>query len=601
MNPPEPIRAPSVRGLWALGFVALSLVALVAVPVYFGQRVAIVQERITDVLEPAARLSSNLRLLKARQFARMEGFLATEDARSFQDPYNAAAEEEDLVLAQLQVILPELDAVPTRLGGPTFFERLARLQTESLDWRFGNQRVFEIGVDERTRARVVAGYEDVQQATRDFDQAIQAEVAEGRRQVANEQSRQARITLALAMIALFGNVIVGRVAYRYRGLTIEREVRRREAVRARREIDALLEATGDGVLGIDLTGQCVSLNRAGARLLGYTEEEIRGRDAHKTLFHTDADGASASRESSALIEATADGAPAQSEADAIMWSRRGDSFPARWSLQPMIDGTELRGAVLTFTDMTEIHEQEEALRKAIRQREDVVSIVSHDLRNPLGVTLAAADLLLDLPLDDGQRRRQAEIIRRSGKRMQRLIEDLLDVARMEAGALVVRPSKESLLPILEEAAELFGDQADARSIRLEVADSEDDPAARVDRDRIIQALSNLLDNAIRLTPEGGSVTMTVEEDGADVLVSVGDTGPGIAPELVEALFDRFAQGQDPDRGAAGLGLSIVRGVATAHGGDVSVVSVPGEGSLFTLRLPKAGPPSDGKAGSDTTA
>jgi PAS domain S-box-containing protein len=589
---PEAVGPPSVRGLWALGFVAFSLVALVAVPVYFGQRVAVLQERITDVLEPAARLSSNLGLLKARQFARMEGFLATEDARAFQDPYNAAATEEDSVLAELQVLMPALDAVPTRLGGPTFFERLARLQTESLDWRFDNQRVFEVGVREGTRARVLSGYQDLQRVTRDLDQAIQAEVVEGRRQVANERRLQSRITLALAMVALFANLIVARVAYRYRALTTEREVRRREAVRARREVDALLEATGDGVLGIDLGGTCVSLNRAGARLVGFSESEIQGRDAHAALFHTGSDGEPALRETSDLVAAIASGRALTSPPDAIIWNRRGESFPTRWSLQPMIDGTELRGAVLTFTDMSEIQEKEEALRKAIRQREDVVSIVSHDLRNPLGVTLAAADLLLDLPLDDGQRRRQAEIIRRSGKRMQRLIDDLLDVARMEAGALVVRPSSEPLIPILNEAQELFRHQAEEKGLRLDVTSGNGDPVARVDRDRIIQALSNLLDNAIRLTPPGGSVTMTAEDDGRDVLVSVADTGPGIALELVGGLFDRFAQGQEPDRGAVGLGLSIVNGVAVAHGGEASVLSVPGEGSLFTLRLPKEGPAPD---------
>ena len=599
------MRPPSVRGLWALGFVALSLGALVAVPVYYGQRVAVVQARITDVLEPAARLSSNLLLLKARQFARMEGYLATEDAntledpsratmnaRMFRDPYLSAAEEEEAVLAQLQVLAPRLDAVPSALGGPSFFDRLVRLQTESVAWRFGNQRLFEFGVNEGARDRVLAGYNDVQRATRELDQSIQVAVVDGRRRVANEQRSQTRITRVLAAMALFASLILGRVAYRYRALTTEREIRRREAVRGRREIDALLEATGDGVLGIDLEGRCISLNRAGARLVGWPEGEIQGRDVVATLFHTDANGVPVTEDSFPLAQTVAAGEQIRSDAGAVIWRRKRSSFPARWSVQPMIDGTELRGAVLTFTDMTEIHEKEEALRRAIRQREDVVAIVSHDLRNPLGVALASADLLLDLPLDEGQRRRQAEIIRRSGKRMQRLIEDLLDVARMEAGALVIRPSHEPLAPILEEARDLFIGQGAQRSISVVVGDG--DLSARVDRDRIIQALSNLLDNAIRLTPEGGSVTLSAEEDGNHVLISVEDTGPGIAPELVVGLFDRFAQGDELDRGAVGLGLSIVKGVATSHGGDASVISVLGQGSRFMLRLPMGGPLDAGR-------
>jgi PAS domain S-box-containing protein len=611
MSTPAPSRPPSVRGLWALGFVALSLGALVAVPVYYGQRVAVVQMRITDVLEPAARLSSNLLLLKARQFARMEGYLATEDANTLEDPshaavtarmfrypYLSAAAEEEAVLAQLQVLAPWLDAVPSTLGGQSFFDRLVRLQTESVAWRFGNQRLFELGVNEGARDRVLAGYNDVQRATRELDQSIQAAVADGRRRVANEQRRQARITRILAAMALFASLILGRVAHRYRALTTEREIQRREAVRGRREVDALLEATGDGVLGIDLEGRCISLNRAGTGLLGWPEGEIQGRDVVATLFHTDADGAPVTEDSFPLAQTVAAGEQIRSDAGAVIWRRKRSSFPARWSVQPMIDGIELRGAVLTFTDMTQIHEKEEALRRAIRQREDVVAIVSHDLRNPLGVALASADLLLDLPLDEGQRRRQAEIIRRSGKRMQRLIEDLLDVARMEAGALVIRPSHEPLAPILEEARDLFLGQGAERSISVVVGDG--DLSARVDRDRIIQALSNLLDNAIRLTPEGGSVTLSAEEDGNNVLISVEDTGPGIAPELVGGLFDRFAQGDELDRGSVGLGLSIVKGVATSHGGDASVISVLGRGSRFILHLPMGGPPDAGR-GVETTA
>jgi PAS domain S-box-containing protein len=379
------------------------------------------------------------------------------------------------------------------------------------------------------------------------------------------------------------------VGYRYRELVLERELRRRDAVRARREIDSLLEATGDGVLGIDLDGRCISLNRAGSKLLGYTESEISGRDVHDTLFHSAPDGSPKPRGRSRLLEALAAGEPLDSGAEAVLWRRKSIPFPARWSLRPLLDGIELRGAVLTFTDMTEIREKEEALHRAIHQREDVVSIVSHDLRNPLGVVLAAADLLLDLPLDEEQRRRQAEIIMRSGRRMQSLIEDLLDVAKIEAGALVVRPSVENLVPILDEAAQVFADQAEREGIEIVIHVGEGDPTARVDRDRIMQALANLLDNALRLTPGGGRVTMGLEDLGSEISLTVSDTGPGIDAEMLEHLFDRFHQSADQGRGGAGLGLAIVQGVTVAHGGTIAVQSHVGEGATFTLVFPKAGP------------
>ena len=173
--------------------------------------------------------------------------------------------------------------------------------------------------------------------------------------------------------------------------------------------------------------------------------------------------------------------------------------------------------------------------------------------------------------------------------MQSLIEDLLDVARIEAGVLVVRPSLEELVPILEEARDDFRGQAERKGVELLIDHHGRDVHARVDRDRIHQALANLLDNAVRLTPEGGCVALGLKEDVEDVAILVSDTGPGITPELLEHLFDRFRQAGDPGRGGAGLGLAIVKGVAEAHEGSVSVESHLGAGTTFTLTLPKAGP------------
>jgi PAS domain S-box-containing protein len=569
----EPTAETTARGLWALWFVAVSLIALVAVPAYFGGRAGEVQERI-GTLEEAGALGSQLSLLKARQMARFESFLFTGD-RSFRDPYVLAIAEEDSVFERLTILARELDFAVQ--------DRLAELLVQTVAWHFENQQVFRrdsIG-DALDVSR--SSYNDLQRSTRELDRAIQSEVAEGRRAVARVRRLQTRLIFALAILAMGATVVVGRVGWRFRDLSAEAERRRRDAVRARREIDALVEATGDGVLGIDLDGKCTSLNRAGVELLGYTEREIKGRDLHDTVLQAEADRRNRPRGESPILSALEQGVAADSGDGAILWRRRGRSFPARWSLRPMVDGTELRGAVLTFTDMTEIHEKEEALRRAIVQREDVVSIVSHDLRNPLGVVLAAADLLLDLPLDEVQRRRQAEVIRRSGERMQSLIEDLLDVARIEAGAFVVHLATEELLPILQEVHGVFDSQASRRQIRLEIAECVGEPRARIDRDRIIQALANLIDNALRLTPEGGRVVLGVAEQGESVELSVSDSGPGIEPGLLERLFDRFAQSSSVG-GGAGLGLAIVKGVAEAHGGEVMVRSVPGEGAIFTVRL-----------------
>lgn len=568
------------RGLWVLWFVAAALVALAVVPAYYGRRVAELQAHVTDVLQEAASLSARLSLEKARQMARFESFLLTGD-RSFREPYIAAIAEEDTLFARLGELARNLD-LDVR-------ERLARLRVQSTVWHFENQRIFYADSVGDALARSRREYAELQRATRELDRAIQSEVVAGRRSMARLQARQERVAFGLALLALGATVVVGRVGWRFRDLSEESERRRRDAVQARREIDALLEATGDGVLGIDLEARCISLNRAGCELLRFAERDIKGRDVHDTLFHSHRDGTPCPRESSIVLAALAEGRAIDSPDGAILWRRPREWFAARWSLRPMFDGTELRGAVLTFTDMTPIHEKEEALRRAIRTREDLVSIVSHDLRNPLGVVLAASDLLLELPLDEDERRRQAEVIQRSGRRMLTLIEDLLDMARIEAGAFVVRTSREELAPILEEARGMFADQAERRGIALAVEPGTPAPVARVDRDRILQALANLLDNALRHTPEGGHVALSAVEVDGFVDLSVRDDGPGIAPERIRSIFDRFAQERDGGGGAAGLGLAIVKGVAEAHGGTASVVSEPGKGATFTIRVPKWGP------------
>lgn len=575
------VRGPS-RGLLALWFVASSLVALVVVPAYFGERVNDVQSRISNVLEEAGARSSRLSLLKQRQMGRLEMYSVTGD-RTFREQYDAAIVAEDLLFEELAALAADL--------GFEVRERLARLRSETVSWNLENRDIFERGATPELLVRSQRGHETLQRMSRDLDRAIQALIAGGRREMQRVRTLQIRLTIALGLLALGATLMVGRVGWRFRDLTLEAERRRRDAVHARREIDALLEATGDGVLGIDLEGKCISLNRAGVELLGYTERELQGRDVHETLFHSWADGSPRSREESPILSALAAGRVVDSPDYAVLWRRRREKFPARWSLRPLVDGTSLRGAVLTFTDMTEARRQEEALRRAVRQREDVVSIVSHDLRNPLGVVLAASEILLDLPLDERERRHQAEIIHRSGKRMQNLIEDLLDVSRIEAGAFVVRPSREELLPILEEAESLFREQASRRGVTLEVAGEMETVWARVDRDRILQALANLLDNALRVTKKGGRVVLGVAAKADAVEVTVSDTGPGIEPCLLDTLFDRFSQSDGDGAGAAGLGLAIVKGVAQAHGGAVSVESELGCGTTFTIRLPRGSAPA----------
>ena len=231
----------------------------------------------------------------------------------------------------------------------------------------------------------------------------------------------------------------------------------------------------------------------------------------------------------------------------------------------------------------------EKAQHAIRARDDILGIVSHDLRNPVGTALMAADLLLDLHAADERstERRQIEIIRRSMQRANHLIADLLDVTRIEAGRLAVDPQPESAPAILCEAWEALLPVAEGASLTLDYQWDDDLPRILADRGRLVQALGNLVANAIKFTPAGGRITLGASHDGDGVRFSIADTGSGIDPEHLPHLFDRFWQADNRDRRGAGLGLAIVNGIVEAHGGRVRVESTPEVGSTFYLTVPAA--------------
>ncbi len=225
-----------------------------------------------------------------------------------------------------------------------------------------------------------------------------------------------------------------------------------------------------------------------------------------------------------------------------------------------------------------------------RLRDEVLAIVSHDLRNPLSVVSFASEALLrawSAEPEHAPERRQLEGIALSAERMRRLINDLLDVARVDAGRLAVDPVPVPVGRLVLDALEMYAHLAEARAILTRVLIPAESPPVLADPDRVLQVLSNLLGNAIRFTPRGGGITLAAEVDEREVRFSVADTGPGIAPEHLPHVFDRFWRAQRARRGGAGLGLAIARGLVEAHEGRIWAESVPGEGSTFTFTLPRA--------------
>jgi signal transduction histidine kinase len=222
---------------------------------------------------------------------------------------------------------------------------------------------------------------------------------------------------------------------------------------------------------------------------------------------------------------------------------------------------------------------------ALGMRDEVLAIVAHDLRAPLNAVQTSAAFLMDVELAEPDRRRLLDVIRRAASSMNRLIEDLLDVSRMDSGAFTVEPRRFDLAALATEVCEQFRPQATEHGRALQCAVERHLPAVFADRDRISQVLENLISNALRFTPAGGSVTVRVAGHGAhEIKCSVSDTGVGIPAEELPHLFERFWQARRYRRGGAGLGLAIARGVVEAHGSALAVESEPGRGSAFSFVL-----------------
>jgi PAS domain S-box-containing protein len=228
-------------------------------------------------------------------------------------------------------------------------------------------------------------------------------------------------------------------------------------------------------------------------------------------------------------------------------------------------------------------------QRAVRAREQVLSFVSHDLKNPLMGILLSVDMLLSGAPEPDRRRgwKQLERIRRGVQQMRHMVEDLLDVSSIDAGRLSIELGDEDLAKILEDVIELLRPIARDKGIELTGNLAHEACRVRCDRDRVIQVLYNLVGNALKFTPRAGQVTVTAERAGAQVLIAVADTGSGIPADLAPRLFGRYAQAAESARRGRGLGLFISRAIVQAHGGSIWADLGVERGSRFCFTLPLA--------------
>ncbi len=233
-------------------------------------------------------------------------------------------------------------------------------------------------------------------------------------------------------------------------------------------------------------------------------------------------------------------------------------------------------------------------RRAARAREDLLAVVSHDLKNPLGVVqLGAALLLRGAGARPGGESvaKQARRIQDATERMSRLISDLLDWGRLEAGGLPLEWGEHGVGGLLTEALDAIRPLAEAKGLRLAAELPPSGARVRCDKGRVLQVLGNLLGNAVKFTGAGGHLTLGARPRGGEVSIHVRNTGSGISPDALPHIFDRYWQARDAASRGTGLGLAIAKGLVEAHGGGIRAESTLGEGSVFTFTLPSAAAPA----------
>ena len=331
--------------------------------------------------------------------------------------------------------------------------------------------------------------------------------------------------------------------------------------REQAETAALVESMVEGVIAADERGRIVTANPAARRLLGYDEgEPLPGLPE---LFRV-----KAARE---VVDAVLHGHPVQDRELEM------DGGVFLMNARPLPSG----GAVLVIHDLTD-------MRRLEAMRRDFVANVSHELKTPLTSISGYAETLLGETPDPETTRRFLSTILSNARRMQRLVDNLLDLAKIEAGHWQPEPEPVDLASVARETWTELRDQDTARSIQfgLEVAD--DAKTVHADVDAISQVLTNLLDNAVRYTPPGGRIVCHSRRDNGGIAISVSDSGAGIVAEHLPRIFERFYR-SDPsrsrDEGGTGLGLAIVKHLVEAHGGRVSAESERGAGTTVTCWFP----------------
>jgi PAS domain S-box-containing protein len=352
---------------------------------------------------------------------------------------------------------------------------------------------------------------------------------------------------------------------------------------------AIVESSEDAIISKTLGGIITSWNASAQRLFGWTSEEAVGQSVADLLIPDDRKD-----EEVTILDRIQHGDRIE-HFETLRKTKDGRLLDISLTISPVLDDSgTICGASKIARDITEQKRVQRELREADKKKNEFLALLAHELRNPLGPIRHAVKILRARTPRPEELEWATNIIDRQTEHMTRLVEDLLDVARITRGTIELRKERVDIATVLTGAVESSSTLIEKARHQLRVTPPAEPLYVDGDPTRLTQVVTNLLDNAAKYTDPGGRIWLSAEREGDEVAIRVRDTGIGIAPDVLPHIFDMFTQaGMSLERshGGLGVGLGLVDRLVKLHGGQVSAASAgPGAGSEFTIRLPVAGKP-----------
>jgi len=635
------------RSIWRVGpestwttivpvvFIIVSLLSLSILPLVVSNKMTKMRNEIESIAEPARQAANAIQTDLSGEVDNIIAFQVTQHSQ-YRREYFARVNREEQNRQKLLALLPRLDeGLEKNLGG---------LFMHTSQWhsgvRNGEFMVRQLPA-EVFLARIFEShpaYERSLVAASELETELQSAIESRLQEIENTQKINNRLTIVLTLLALTSALLVAGLGRQMRLLAREAMKRRLEAERETNEAQrareaaereerraAFLAAAGQELAAsleyqqtIAALARLIVPNLAEMSVVDIAESDgtlrrvaLAHRNPEDEETYASDIGTMRHEVPEALVRIMQSGEPALVGASSGLYpyvTGQADGGNRTMIFLPLVSRGQTIGIAacvsteanpFTTTDLPLFGELARRAslaidnarlylesQQAVRAREEVLAIVSHDLRNPLSaVSLGASLLQMSGTLSEDDRE-QIDTIEVSAKRMSRLIADLLDVTRLEGGKrLPIDPETVHASELLQEAEELFRAQATVAKVTIAYDADDTLPPVRADRHRIMQVMSNLIGNSLKFTPPGGRISVSAKPHEGEVLFSVVDTGPGIPQENLSDIFSPYWQAKRTERMGAGLGLPIAKGIVEAHGGRIWVESEPGRGTQFYFTLP----------------